>query len=58
MSQQNSTLNNSNNSEKMSEIQPIVPMSRVKTIMKSSPEVTSINTETLYTVCKATVCLI
>ena len=41
--------------EKHSEIQTIVPMSRVKTIMKSSPEVSTINTETLYVVCKATV---
>ena len=40
------------------EIQPIVPMSRVKTIMKSSPEVTNINSETLYIVCKATVIIL
>lgn len=50
-----STLSHSQ-SEKYPEIQPVVPMNRVKTIMKSSPEVSAINTETLYVVCKATVC--
>ncbi len=45
----------SQSSSQAAEIQPVVPMSRVKTIMKSSPEITTVNTETLYTVCKATV---
>lgn len=54
MSQLNSTLDQSQ-SMQLAEIQPIVPMSKVKTIMKSSPEITTVNTETLYVVCKATV---
>jgi len=50
-----SQLNQSSQSSQAAEIQPVVPMSRVKTIMKSSPEITTVSTETLYTVCKATV---
>ena len=34
---------------------PLIPMSRVKTIMKSSPEISSVNADTLFLVCKATV---
>ena len=33
-----------------------LPLSRVKTIMKSSPDVSSISQEALYTTGKATVC--
>jgi hypothetical protein len=36
-------------------IQTIVPMSRIKTIMKSSPEISIINQDTLYAVTLATV---
>ena len=36
-------------------IQTIVPMSRIKTIMKSSPEISIINQDTLYDVTLATV---
>ena len=36
---------------------PLIPMNRIRTIMKSAPEITNINQETLYSVCKATVCL-
>jgi hypothetical protein len=35
--------------------QTLIPMARVKTIMKSSPEITNINPDTLFLVCKATV---
>ena len=35
--------------------QTLIPMTRVKTIMKSSPEITNINPDTLFLVCKATV---
>ena len=35
---------------------PLIPMNRIRTIMKSSPEITNINQDTLYSVCKATVC--
>jgi hypothetical protein len=35
--------------------QTLIPMSRVKTIMKSSPEITNISNDTLFVVCKATV---
>jgi len=35
--------------------QTIVPMARVKTIMKSSPDISTINADTLVIVCKATV---
>jgi hypothetical protein len=38
--------------------QTLIPMSRIKTIMKSSPEITTINNETLFVVCKATVSLL
>jgi hypothetical protein len=34
----------------------LIPMSRIRTIMKSSPEITNINQDTLFSVCKATVC--
>ena len=37
---------------------PLIPMNRIRTIMKSSPEISNINQETLYSVCKATVCLL
>ena len=37
------------------QFQTLIPMSRIKTIMKSSPEITNINNETLFIVCKATV---
>jgi hypothetical protein len=40
-----------------SQFPTLIPMSRIKTIMKSSPEITTINNETLYVVCKATVTL-
>ena len=45
---------NSSKHEKM-DANPIIPMSRIKTIMKSSPEVTQVSADTLYMVCKATV---
>jgi hypothetical protein len=35
--------------------QNTIPMSRVRTIMKSSPDVTIIKEDTLYSVCRATV---
>lgn len=34
--------------------QALIPMTRVRTIMKSSPEITNISQDTLYIVCKAT----
>lgn len=34
----------------------VLPLSRVKTIMKSSPDVSSISQEALFTTGKATVC--
>ena len=34
--------------------QPLVPMTRVRTIMKSSPEITQINQDVLFVVAKAT----
>lgn len=56
----NGTLNESKNSvgggggRGHPALQTLVPMSRVKTIMKSSPEITTINNDTLFVVCKAT----
>ena len=49
--------NDQNKSANMGKHQtgPIIPMNRVKTIMKSSPEITNINPDTLFLVCKATV---
>ena len=35
--------------------QTLIPMNRVRTIMKSSPEIANINPDTLFLVCKATV---
>lgn len=35
--------------------QTLIPLNRIRTIMKSSPEITNINQDTLYSVCKATV---
>ena len=49
------SLNRTETKTSIANIQPIVPMSRVKTIMKSSPEISIINQDTLYLVCKATV---
>ena len=43
------------NSHHNNQHQTMIPMSRVRTIMKSSPEITNINQDTLYLVCKATV---
>lgn len=37
-----------------SSVQALIPMTRVRTIMKSSPEITTINQDTLFIVCKAT----
>ena len=37
------------------QLHTVIPMSRVKTIMKSSPDIVNINPDTLYIVCKATV---
>ncbi len=51
----NSSTNKNEAKTSTPSIQPIVPMSRVKTIMKSSPEISIINQDTLYLVCKATV---
>ena len=51
----NSQLNNSTNRPSNKSFQTIIPMTIVKTIMKSSPEITTINQDVLYVVCKATV---
>ena len=55
----NNNHSNNKNDSKLSapanNIQTIVPMSRIKTIMKSSPEITQINQDTLYAVTLATV---
>jgi hypothetical protein len=48
-------LNNSTNRPSNKNFQTIIPMTIVKTIMKSSPEITAINQDVLYVVCKATV---
>ncbi|RNA03386.1 chromatin accessibility complex 1 [Brachionus plicatilis] len=41
-------------SESFRGVQPLVPMTRVRTIMKSSPEITQINQDILFVVAKAT----
>ena len=46
---------NSSGGSNRQQLNPIIPMSRVKTIMKSSPDIVNINPDTLYIVCKATV---
>lgn len=52
----NKSLNQSHNESGAGGRYPtIIPMSRVRTIMKSSPEITNINQDTLFLVCKATV---
>ncbi|CAF0868287.1 unnamed protein product [Brachionus calyciflorus] len=46
--------NNKFMSESFRGVQPLVPMTRVRTIMKSSPEITQINQDVLFVVAKAT----
>lgn len=52
---QNTSSSKNDSKASANSIQTIIPMARVKTIMKSSPEITTINQDTLYLVCKATV---
>ena len=57
MSQHTPDLNKSASNASSNRGVPLIPMSRIRTIMKSSPEITNINQDTLYSVCKATVCI-
>jgi hypothetical protein len=54
LNESNHSLKNGHSSSKAAP-QTIVPMARVKTIMKSSPDISTINADTLVIVCKATV---